>query len=90
VQIRSDDFMRVSGGVGDPAGQLFHVELAIRNAIQREDLADPSANLFGIKGEPGWRFIAELNRATCKINRSPIQAAWRASLEPPHLKTQLL
>ena len=71
--------MRFSGGVGDPAGQLFHVELAIRNGIQREDLVDASTNFFGIKGEAGRRFITELNQATFKIDRLAIQAAGRTS-----------
>jgi len=43
-----------------------------------------------IEGKAGGRFITELNRATCKVNRSPIQAARRASLESPHSKTHLL
>ena len=90
MQIRSDDFMRLLGGMCNPAGQLFHVELTAANAIQREDLADASADLLGIEGEPAGRFITELNRATLKINRSPIQAARRASLESPHSKTHLL
>jgi hypothetical protein len=82
--------MRLLGGVSNPAGQLFHVELTATNAIQREDLADAGPDLLGIEGEPGRRFIPELNRATCEINRSPIHAARRARLEPPYLKTHLL
>jgi hypothetical protein len=68
MQISSDDFMGLLGGMGNPAGQLFHVELTPTNAIQGEDLADASANLLEIEGEPWGRIITELNRATCKIN----------------------
>ena len=81
--------MRFLVGVCDPAGQLFHVERTPTNAIQREDIVDASANLLGIKGKSRRRFIPELNRATCKINRSRIQPAGRSRLESPHLKTQL-
>ncbi len=90
VQVGSNDFMRLLGGVRNPAGQLFHVELTATNAIQCEDLVDASTDFLGIEGEPEGRLITELNRATRKINRSPIQAARRASLESPHLKTHLL
>ena len=60
------------------------------NAIQREDLTDASPDLFGIEREARGRFITELNRTLGKINRSPVQAARRASLESPHLKTHPL
>ena len=49
--------MRLFGGVGNPAGQLFHVELATPNAIQREDLVDVGPDFLGIEGEPVGRFI---------------------------------
>jgi len=90
VQVGSNDFMRFLGGVRNPAGQLFHVELTATNAIQCEDLVDASTDFLGIEGEPEGRLITELNRATRKINRSPIHAARRPSLESPHLKTHLL
>jgi hypothetical protein len=90
VQVGSNDFVCFLSGVGNPTGQLFHVELGAMNAIQREDLADSSADFLGIEGESARRFVTELNRATSKINRSPIQAARRARLESSHLKTHLL
>jgi hypothetical protein len=90
VQVGSNDFVRFLSGVGNPAGQLFHVELTVTNSVQCEDFTNATANLVRIKGKPGGRLIAELDRATCEINRSPIQAARRASLESPHLETHLL
>ena len=90
MQVGSNDFVRLLSGVGNPAGQLFHVELAVANLVQCKDFTYATADLLRIEGKPGGRFITELNRATRKINRSPIQAARRASLESPHSKTHLL
>ena len=82
--------MGLFGGVGNPAGQLFHVELTISNSVQCENLTGAVTYLLDIESEPAGRFVAELNRAPCKIDGSPIQAAGCARFEPARLKTHLL
>ena len=87
MQVSSDDFVRLLGGVRNPAGQLFHVELTVTNAVQRKDFAGASADLLRIEGESEGRFITGLDQATCKVNRSRIQPTRRARLESAYLKT---
>ena len=62
--------MRLLGGVSNPAGQLFHVELTVPNAIQREDLADASTDLLGIESEPAGRMGRAAQRGSTRQVRS--------------------
>jgi hypothetical protein len=53
--------MRRLSGVGNPARQLFHVELTVTKPVQCEDFTYVSSELLGIEAEPGRRFITQLN-----------------------------
>src|SRR5262249_33546510 len=86
VQISPDNVVGLLSGVSDPAGQLFHVELAVVNAVQGKHLALTSADLFWVEGEYRRRFIAALNQASREIDRSCVEPTGRARLEPPCLK----
>ena len=90
MQVRSDDRMRLLGGVRNPTRQLFHVELAFTNRIQCEYLLLASTDLLGIEGEPTGRFVAELNGASCEIDGAAIQTARRACFESTYFETHFL
>jgi len=47
---------------------LFHVELAVADAIQREDLVVESADFLWIEGKDGRRIVPDLNGATRKVD----------------------
>jgi hypothetical protein len=53
--------MRSLSCVGDPARQLFHVELTVTNPVQCEGFTHVTSDLLGIEAEPRRRFITQLN-----------------------------
>jgi hypothetical protein len=61
VQIGANDLVRSFRRVGNPAWQLFHVELTASNAVQREDLINTSSDLLRIKRKSTRRFVADLD-----------------------------
>ena len=68
------------GGVRNPAGQLFHVELTITNPVQREDFTDATANLLEVRTLPlGLRSPPRLPLSR---NRPEYAGRWGDRLSP--------
>src|ERR1043166_5041074 len=88
IEIGSDNFVRPTGGVSDPAGQLFHVELTLRVEVKSEDIVSLGCRLR-TKGKSRRRLVAQLNITPRKINRPRAKSARRARLEPADLKSEL-
>src|SRR5207245_5445185 len=79
-KIRADDLVGVSRRLGNPAGQLFHMELAPSAVIQSKNVVCRTCRVR-MKREPRRRLISTLNLALREFNRAAIQAAWSASLK---------
>ena len=71
-KIGANDLMRSFGSMSYPAGHLFHVELSAANAVQRKGFSFVVTNLLFIEREGRRRFVARLDRAARKINRSRV------------------
>ena len=80
MQIRADDLMGVRRCLGDPTGELFHMELAPAVVIQSKNVVGKACRVR-MKREPRRRLISPLNLALREFNRAAIQAAWSARLE---------
>ena len=63
------------------------MELAVADAIQREDLVVESADFLRIEGKDGRRIIPDLDGATRKVDRTRIQPARRTRLESPYFES---
>src|SRR5215471_16879280 len=72
VQITADDIMRLLRRVSNPAGQLFHVELAIADVIQRKNLGAGGADFLWGECKHRRRIVPELGGASRKADRSRI------------------
>ena len=74
--------------LGDPARQLFHVELALAIVIECEHLVRSGLDVLK-KRETRGRFIPGLDLALREIDRPAVYSAGRPCLEAAHGKAQL-
>ena len=81
IEVSSDDLVGSGVGVGDPAGELFHVELRVAPWVQSEKVVRALDQGVCHETELRHRVVAVLPLALREINRSAIQAAGRAGLE---------
>ncbi len=88
IEIGADDVVGAGVGMGDPARYLFHVELSVRQAVQRENVVRAPFEQFGHESEGRRRLIAILALARLKINRSSGEPAWGAGFETADLKPE--
>ena len=101
VQIGPDDLVGLRRGVGDPAGNLFHVEHFRPPAVEGEQgtaaqfrAGGSRIGLFidaaGQVAEGRWRAVAGLDFALGEVDAAAVDAAGGAGFEAFHLKTELL
>ena len=89
MKITGDDFVGFGIGVGDPTRHLFHVERWIGPGVQGENVIGPLGNRVRQVAEFRHGGIAILSFAFGKIQGTPQQPTWGASLESGNLKPEL-
>jgi hypothetical protein len=90
MEVGPDYLMGFLRSGGNPAWHLFHVELPrFILIIEGKDIVCRVLGLRIVECE-SWRgFVSQLNFTARKINRAPIEPAWRACFKPAYLKTEL-
>src|SRR5690606_446258 len=83
-----DGRVRLGPGVGDPAGQLFHVERGVSPAVQGKDFILSPRLHPGAKGEERRRFIAILALTAGEVDGPAIEPAGGPRFEPAHLEPE--
>ena len=81
VEILPDDVVRGGVGVGDPAGDLFHVERGIAPGIEGEEVVRPLGQGVGEVAELGGGGIAVLDFTLGEVDGPTVEAAGGAGLE---------
>src|SRR5205814_3245107 len=85
MQILLDDFVGLRSGVGNPAGHLFHVELASVIKIKAENLVFGPSHVL-VKRESRRHLISELDLALREIDRTRIEPTGRTRLESSNIE----
>ena len=88
MQIGCDNGVGGGVGVGDPAGQLFHVEHRVAPWIQSEDVIFALLQRIGHETELRHGYVTVLPLAAGKVDGSTIEAARSACFEAIHLETK--
>src|SRR5205807_9202732 len=81
MQVRADDLVGVRRRLGNPTGQLFHMELAPAAAVIQSKNVVYRTCRVRMKREPRRRLVSLLNLALREFNRAAIHAAWSARLK---------
>ena len=89
VEIGANDLVGGGGGVGDRAGQLFHVEHSIPPFVQSEDVIRARPQGVGQVAERLGRLVAVLEIHPAEIDTFLEKTRGRTGLEPPQLKAEL-
>ena len=82
--------MGLLGRVGDPAGDLFHMEQFTRSVIEGVEVILPLGDRFGNMRKERDRCVPVLTLAPGEVDRFGQQAAGCSRLEPADLKTKVL
>ena len=67
IEVIPDNIVGLGVGVGDPAGQLFHVELLISPGVEGEDVVGLAGQAVGHEAEFGHDLIPVLALTPGKI-----------------------
>ena len=88
VEVRENGFVGDRPGVGDPTGQLFHVERRVGPAVQGEDVVLAKRLDLRAERKTGRGFVALLAFTLRKIDRAAVQPAGRSRFETPHFESE--
>ena len=88
MKILLDNFMRLRRSMGNPAGDLFHVEHAVFATVQGKEIVARSCFAL-VEAKARRRLVPELNFALRKIYGPPVDATLCPGLEPAYLKAEI-
>jgi hypothetical protein len=86
VEIFLDYFVSPLGRLGDPTGQLFHVERPDGDIIESEDIIWSLYLPWRKKRESGCWYVPTLNLALVEVDRTGTDPTRRTGLKPSDLK----